>query len=122
MHQDTKSFSDITAIDTRNQLQVAVELAVHDHAVYSFRVNGIPLRSANGVVCVDLLSTIEFDCQVQTGAVEIVRIAINGQEVMPIYLNQSVPQTSWVTDKWTLTIPAPFYTWYHEITGQGWIA
>jgi len=60
MHQDTKNFLDITAIDTGNQLQVAVELALHDHAVYDFRVNGIPLRSTTGVVCVDLLSTIEI--------------------------------------------------------------
>lgn len=122
MPQDTKNFLDITAIDTANQLWVAIELAVHDHAVYSFHVNGIPLRSTTGVICVDLLSTIEFDCQVQTGAVEIVRIAINGKEVMPIYLNQSNPPTSWVTDTWTLAIPGPFYTWYHKITGQGWIA
>jgi len=69
-----------------------------------------------------LLSTIKFDCQVQTGAVEIVQIAINGQEVMPIYLNQSTPPTSWITDTWALTIPGPFYPWYHWITGQGWTA
>jgi hypothetical protein len=122
MPQDTKSFLDITAIDTDNQLQVAIELAVHDHAVYNFCVNGIPLRSANSVVCVDLLSTIQFDCQVQTGAVEIVRIAVNGKEVMPIYLNQSDPPTSWITDTWTLAIPEPFYPWYHWVTGQGWTA
>ena len=122
MPQNTKSFLDITAIDTADQLQVAIELAVHDHAVYNFSVNGIPVRSKNSVVCVDLLSTIQFDCRVQTGAVEIVRIAINGREVMPIYLNQSTPPTSWITNKWTLAIPAPFYPWYHWITGQGWTA
>ena len=121
MPQNTKSFLDITAIDTANQLQVAIELAVHD-ADYNFRVNGISVRSTNSVVCVDLLSTIQFDCQVQTGAVEVVRIAINGREVMPIYLNQSTPPTSWITDKWALTIPEPFYPWYHWITGQGWTA
>ena len=122
MPQGTKNFLDITAIDTADQLQVAIELAVHDRAVYNFFVNGIPVRSKNSVICVDLLSTIQFDCGVKTGAVEVVQIAINGQQVMPIYLYQANPPTSWITDKWALTIPAPFYTWYHRTTGQGWIA
>jgi len=103
-------------------LQVAIELAVHDHADYNFSVNGISVRAKNSVVCIDLLSTIQFDCRVKTGAVEVVKIAINGREIMPIYLHQADPQTSWITDKWSLTIPAPFYPWYHQIIGQGWTA
>lgn len=122
MPQNTKSFSDITAIDTDNQLQVAVELAVHDNAVYYFFVNGVPVWSKNSVVYVDLLSTIQFDCRVKTGAVEVVKIAINGRKIMPIYLDQSTPPTSWITNNWTFTVPAPFYLWYHQITGQGWTA
>lgn len=122
MPQNTKSFLDITAIDTADQLQVAVELAVHDHAVYNFFVNGIPVRSTNSVVCVDLLSTIQFDCRVKTGAVEVVNIAINGRKIMPIYLNQSTPPTCWITHDWAFTVPAPFYLWYHRTTGQGWTA
>ena len=49
-------------------------------------------------------------------------VTINKKEVMPIYLNQADPKTNWITDNWTLTVPGPFYTWYHQITGQGWIA
>lgn len=55
-------------------------------------------------------------------AIEIVRLTIDGHEVMPLYLNQSVPPTNYLdfTGSWSLKIPS-FYPWYHEITGQGWI-
>jgi hypothetical protein len=55
-------------------------------------------------------------------AIEIVRLTIDGHEVMPLYLNQSVPPTNYLdfTDSWSLKIPS-FYPWYHKITGQGWI-
>ena len=56
-------------------------------------------------------------------AIEIVSLKIDDHEIMPLYLNQSNPPTNYLdfTGTWTLTIPN-FYPWYHEITGQGWIA
>jgi hypothetical protein len=56
-------------------------------------------------------------------AIEIVGLKIDDHEIMPLYLNQSNPPTNYLdfTGTWTLTIPN-FYPWYHEITGQGWIA
>lgn len=56
-------------------------------------------------------------------AIEIVGLKIDNHEIMPLYLNQSTPPTNYLdfTGTWTLTIPN-FYPWYHEITGQGWIA
>jgi hypothetical protein len=55
-------------------------------------------------------------------AIEIVRLTIDGYEVMPLYLNQSNPPTNYLnfTGSWFLKI-SDFYPWYHEITGQGWI-
>ena len=55
-------------------------------------------------------------------AIEIVRLAIDDRDVMPMYLNQSVPPTNYLdfTGSWTLKI-LNFYPWYHEMTGQGWI-
>jgi hypothetical protein len=114
-----KNFSEVTAIDTANQLMVSIELIEHDNPVYSFTVNGIPVTDT---ITLDLLSPIHFKCTVQSGAVDIAKIRINGYEVMPLYQHVANPTTSWVTGAWELQIQQPFYTWYHTITGQGWTA
>jgi hypothetical protein len=56
-------------------------------------------------------------------AIEIVSLKIDDHEIMPLYLNQSSPPTNYLnfTGTWTFKIPS-FYPWYHELTGQGWIA
>jgi hypothetical protein len=56
-------------------------------------------------------------------AIEIVGLKIDDHEIIPLYLNQSNPPTNYLdfTGVWILTIPN-FYSWYHELTGQGWIA
>jgi hypothetical protein len=56
-------------------------------------------------------------------AIHIDLLTVDGREVLPLYLNQTSPPTSYLdfTGHWVLSIPN-FYTWYHEITGQGWIA
>jgi hypothetical protein len=56
-------------------------------------------------------------------AVEIVKLTIDGYEILPLYLSQATPPTNYLdfTGIWTLEIPN-FYPWYHAITGQGWIA
>ena len=38
---------------------------------------------------------------------------VNGLEVLPKY--------SHLAQNDILRIPAPFYTWYHEVSGQGWL-
>ena len=114
-----KNFSEVTAISTADQLLVKIELIEHDNPVYSFTVNGIP---AADTITVDLLEPIHFKCTVQAGAIDVAKIAINGYEVMPLYQHHASPATSWVTADWELHIQQPFYTWYHQATGQGWIA
>lgn len=39
--------------------------------------------------------------------------SINGYEILPKY--------SYLAHDGILTIPAPFYTWLHEHSGQGWL-
>lgn len=119
MPLDMKNFSEVTDINTADQLAIHIELAKHDDPVYSFTVNG---KENVGTLYIDLLSPIHFKCLVQSGAVNIVQITVNGHEVMPLYQHVANPTTSWVTTKWELQIQQPFYTWYHKITGQGWIA
>jgi len=116
-----KTFYDITTIDCKNKLRVSVVLKEHQNPEYLFTVNHILVKNQS-VIYLDLLQPINFHCQVQNGAVEILTITINDKQVMPLYLHLSNPPTSWITDIWMLDIPGPFYPWYHQITGQGWTA
>ena len=116
-----KNFSEVTAINTADRLAVHVELIEHG-CVYNFSVNQMPLIGSSNVFYLDLLSPISFKCNVHSGAIDIAKIAINGHEVMPLYQHHASPATAWVTADWELHIQQPFYTWYHQATGQGWIA
>jgi hypothetical protein len=114
-----KNFSDITAIDINNQLEVQVELIEHDNPDFAFTVNEIPYQSK---MYFGLLDQICFSCKISNGAVEVARITINGKEVLPIYQHLAEPATNWIITAWEFAVPAPFYPWYHKITGQGWTA
>ena len=121
MHQDMKNFYEITVIDTHNQLEVEIELIAHDNPEYTFTVNNLPVVSKmRFAFC--LLDQLQFCCQISRGAVEVAKLTINGYEVLPVYQHLAEPATSWITTDWKFTVPAPFYAWYHNITGQGWIA
>jgi hypothetical protein len=121
-----KTFSDLTAIDTKNKLKLAATVLVHGRIDYQFTVNGSILGT---VQCFDLLDTIHLECCVNDldvghSGIEIISLTVNDLQILPLYLHMANPQTSYI-DKigvWQLTIPSPFYTWYHTLTGQGWIA
>jgi len=114
-----KNFLDITAIDTCDQLEVEIELIGHNNSEYTFTVNNLPAKHK---MYFDLLDDLNFRCNINNGAVEVVKITINGKEILPIYQHLARPATAWITADWEFVVPAPFYAWYHEITGQGWIA
>jgi hypothetical protein len=122
MHQDMKNFSDIMAIDTSNLLEVYIEIKEHNNADYVFAINKKPLMTKSVFLKFDLLSSIDLTCKIKMGAVEVVKLLINNKEILPIYQHHARPATNWITTDWELTIPGPFYPWYHEITGQGWTA
>jgi hypothetical protein len=50
-------------------------------------------------------------------------LTVDSHEVLPLYQHLASPPTTYIdfNNVWHLHIPN-FYTWYHEITGQGWIA
>ena len=56
-------------------------------------------------------------------ALRIDKISVDGNEIIPLYMNRSTPTTCYLdfTGVWTLNIPN-FHIWHHELTGQGWIA
>jgi hypothetical protein len=53
----------------------------------------------------------------------VLNLSIDEHEILPKYQHLANPPTDYVdfNEIWTLNIPN-FYPWYHEITGQGWIA
>ena len=116
-----KHFSDVMAIDMTARLHVTVRLIPHN-AKFIFTINDIIHTDNEFSVRLDLMEPIELSCAVQSGAVEIADISVNGNQILPIYLNLATPATSWITDKWNFNIDRPFYHWHHDITGQGFIA
>lgn len=118
-----KTFSDLLAIDTSELLHVTASVRVQGQVTYDFMINGV--RTFD--IKLPLLSDLVIACNVQHleegSGLEIVQVTVNGLEIMPIYLHLSVPQTSFlnIAGRWEFKIPAPFYTWYHNTTGQGWL-
>lgn len=53
----------------------------------------------------------------------IVSLTIDDINIIPMYQNQAIPPTNYIdfNSTWAIKIPS-FYPWYHELTGQGWIA
>lgn len=51
-----------------------------------------------------------------------VKLEIDGYEILPIYQYLADPPTSYIDTNapWKISIPN-FYSWHHEVTGQGWI-
>ena len=127
MLPDINNFSNILDIDTANQLEVHLILHVHDQVEYCMQLNNHRIESLDQKIFLDLFSPIQLTCQITNtdrGAVEIKRFSVNDKEILPVYQHLADPPVAWIDKKgvWCLDIPAPFYTWYHEISGQGWVA
>lgn len=129
MHQDIQSFSDLTDIDTSERLEVAVRLIRHGNVEYRFSINGDEFTSTEFRKKCPLTGPLILRCEIKnfiegSGAVEIDSVTVNGNQILPIYLHHGIPQTSYFNTSrpWEFRIDIPFYVWYHNITGQGWIA
>lgn len=125
MHRDIQTFSDVLDINTPDQLQVRLVVVPHGNIHYRIRVNGHLMSDLDCTYTVDLFSTINIKCTVldaNAGAVEIKLLSVNGTEVLPKYQHLANPPTAWITSTWEFKISNPFYPWFHEISGQGWVA
>jgi hypothetical protein len=112
-------------IDTSNKLLVHIELKIHRNPQFTFTVNDIELTGMTSNLKLDLLDEIVIRCiNSGDGAVEIVDLSVNSNHILPLYLHYATPPTHWIENisQWELKITAPFYTWYQEITGGGWVA
>jgi len=73
---------------------------------------------------IPLTDPIDLEIQIQRLHPEAVKVSlqIDGKEILPRYQAMAAPPTCYLdnNDLWRFKIPN-FYSWYHEITGQGWI-
>jgi hypothetical protein len=129
MHQDIQSFSDLTGIDTSALLTVQVVLVNHGGVDFVFSVNDNEFSGTTFVKQYPIDTELEFKCQLvefveNSGGIEIKSITVNNKEVLPLYQHRASPATAYIdfSDSWEFRISGLFYPWYHEITGQGWIA
>lgn len=124
-----KNFSDITAIETVHALTVKLDYRVHGRCVFTIGINDQWYFESSGFTRVNLFDSITLkvdlaDFDEGTSGIEIENFSVNGLEILPKYQHLSIDKKCYI-DKlglWYLEIPAPFYPWYHQITGQGWIA
>ena len=128
MHLDTQNFSHIMDIDTTEKLLVSIELAIHRNPQFTLTVNNIKLTDAINNLKFDLLDDVVLkytnNGNISDGAVEIVALCVNSHHILPLYLSYANPPTHWLEniDSWEFVIPSPFYAWYQEISGDGWVA
>jgi hypothetical protein len=91
------------------------------------RLNGHLISDLDTTYNLSLFSVVKLRCEIfdtARGAVEIKLLSINGQEILPRYQHLATPPTAWIdqTGTWEFDICGPFYPWFHEISGQGWVA
>jgi hypothetical protein len=116
------------AIDTQQKLIVELSIKRHGRTQSLVQLNGFVVNVDDITFNIDLLDSVEIfadllDFDEGTSGLEVF-LTINGHEILPKYQHLSSNKKSYVDTKelWWYRIPSPFYTWYHEISGKGWIA
>jgi hypothetical protein len=127
MPQDIKTFSDLLDIDP--QLDISITIKVHGLVAGAVYFNEQPCHegvnhfTAGLRESLHLISTItHFD--EGTSAIEIVDFTVNGYNVIPTYQHLSSTGNGYhdFCGSWSFLVIQPFYPWYHQVSGQGWIA
>lgn len=129
MHQDIKTFSNLTDIETVHALELKLEFKRHGNCSATICINDNWYVDEPGVIHVNLFDPISLRVnmlQFEEGSsgIEIVNFSVNGLEVLPKYQHLATHPTNYIDffGEWSLEIPAPFYVWFHQISGQGFIA
>lgn len=127
-----KNFSDATIIKPTLKLKMVLDLKAIGMCPCQIKINdqiefyGSLVGNNTFIKRLVLNDPVELQITVDRQdpqAIEIVSLKIDDHEIMPLYLNQSSPPTNYLnfTGTWTFKITS-FYPWYHDLTGQGWIA
>jgi hypothetical protein len=134
-----KNFYEATVIKPELKLGICVAFRpVHGPVTGMIKINGQTIFQDNESGQTHISSATELYCSVplteqldislqlvnrqHPDALEL-SISIDGFEVMPKYQHLSNLNTCYIDSNkvWQISIPN-FYPWYHQITGQGWIA
>lgn len=122
-----KNFLELTAI--KPKLQLELNFKIHGELSYIVTVNGSKCYPGINIVYIDLLDPILIESHIiskinDNSAVEIIKACANNYDFLPIYRHLASNGDTWhnYIGKWQYHINIPFYVWYHEVSGQGWIA
>lgn len=126
-----KNFLEATAIKPRLKLDLVITLDPVEQCVCVLLVNDEVVHDgllSNPKVITHRISNdnpIKIKAIVTRRHPEAVQlgVSIDNLPIIPLYQHMAVPATDYIdfNGEWTLTIPK-FYPWYHQVTGQGWIA
>jgi hypothetical protein len=121
-----KNFSELLA--TEPHLTVVLKLKRHGEAFWYGEINGKAIQTYTTYREFGLHDPISIYLKLTTlkgqGGLEIESLTVNGHEVMPKYQHMANNSTSYLSienEEWELKIDNPFYQWYHQVTGQGWL-
>ena len=141
-----KTFLDLQATDSSIKVELelfpifdlyapTVEVTINEEVLFSgiLTTSIVVSRSIllTDSVCVEIqIRDKKYSTEHET-ALEIRSINIDGVNVVPRYINQSVYENDHEYNRptnylgfngcWKLDITKPFYQWLHDITGQGWL-
>jgi len=122
-----KNFLELTAI--KPTLDLKLHFIIHGQVEAQVMVNGHQCNTGMNSFCIDLLDPIIIESNIfkiasQNSAVEIIEAKVNNYTFLPLYKHLSSNKDCWhnYIGKWQYKIEKPFYVWFHETSGQGWIA
>lgn len=127
MSLDIKTFSETLAIKLPLKVSITVKVhgLVHGHVEFngmrcSEGVNKFEVGIRDRLELVSIIDQFEEG----TSAIEIKDFTVNGYNIIPTYQHYSNTGNGYhdFIGKWEFRIPTSFYSWYHKVSGQGWIA
>lgn len=127
-----KDFCEVMDIKDKLKLNVSLILVPVESCQCKVTINGCTLydnvmsTQVNLAYQIGLNDSISVEITIQRKhpeAIIINDLSVDGNSIIPLYRDYAVPATNYLheTGTWKLEIPN-FYQWYHQITGQGWIA
>lgn len=126
MRLGIKNFSQLTDIDPTDKISVDVVSFIEGDPDYELTLNGEIMRPGYRARYVGLFDDIIIRCEKRSsqGKIEIAKFAVNEKLILPKFNHLATDSTNIITRPgiWHLSIPQPFFTWYHRASSQGWIA
>jgi hypothetical protein len=115
-----KNFSDLLA--TNPHLNVILKLKRHGEAFWYGDINEKAIQTYTSYRGFKLHEPITIRLKLTTlkgqGGLEIESLKIDNIDILK-YVNKTFLSTE--GEDWELKIDKPFYHWYHEVSGQGWL-